>query len=78
MAVLRIFHPKKKIRDTSTYKPLCHLASKGGTPSLKSLSKYILNRDIQIGEHNSVEDAQAVMSIYNSLSEDWERYINFK
>lgn len=75
LAVLHIKHPYKNIRDTARYKPLCRLVSNGRTPSLKLLSQAILGIEIQIGEHNSVEDARAAMNIYNCLSGDWEKYI---
>ncbi|XP_036334966.1 RNA exonuclease 4 [Rhagoletis pomonella] len=75
LAVLHIKHPFKNIRDTARYKPLCRLVSNGRTPSLKHLSQVILGMEIQVGEHNSVEDARAAMKIYNRLRTDWERYI---
>lgn len=75
LAVLFIKHPKRYIRDTAKYKPLAKLVSNGATPSLKRLCKAILGVDIQTGEHNSVEDARAAMSIYNRFSTDWEKYI---
>ncbi|XP_039965862.1 RNA exonuclease 4 [Bactrocera tryoni] len=75
LAVLHIKHPYKNIRDTARYKPLCRLVSNGRTPSLKLLSQAILGMEIQIGEHNSVEDARAAMKIYNCLSGDWEKYV---
>ncbi|XP_053954572.1 uncharacterized protein LOC128860835 [Anastrepha ludens] len=75
LAVLYIKHPFKNIRDTARYKPLCRLVSNGRTPSLKLLSQTILGMEIQIGEHNSVEDARAAMKLYNRLSSDWEIYI---
>ncbi|XP_014100162.1 uncharacterized protein [Bactrocera oleae] len=75
LAVLHIKHPYRNIRDTARYKPLCRLVSNGRTPSLKLLSQAILGMEIQIGEHNSVEDARAAMKIYNCLSGDWEKYI---
>lgn len=75
MAVLRIKHPNSNIRDTSRYKPLCRLVANGRTPSLKRLTQAILGKEIQTGEHNSVEDARAAMSIYNTLASDWEAYI---
>ncbi|XP_037820429.1 RNA exonuclease 4 [Lucilia sericata] len=75
LAVLHIKHPNSCIRDTSRYKPLCRLVANGRTPSLKRLSQAILGKEIQTGEHNSVEDARAAMSIYNCLASDWEMYI---
>lgn len=75
MSVLRIKHPRHNIRDTAFYKPLRRLMANGRTPSLKRLSQAILGKEIQTGEHSSVEDARAVMSIYNCLASDWEQYI---
>ncbi|KAM7358889.1 uncharacterized protein ACRADG_003681 [Cochliomyia hominivorax] len=75
LSVLHIKHPNCNIRDTSRYKPLCRLVANGRTPSLKRLSQAILGKEIQTGEHNSVEDARAAMSIYNCVASDWEEYI---
>lgn len=75
LAVLHIKHPQSCIRDTSCYKPLCRLVANGRTPSLKRLTQAILGKEIQTGEHNSVEDARAAMSIYNCLASDWEVYL---
>ncbi|KAL7731515.1 hypothetical protein ACLKA6_011982 [Drosophila palustris] len=75
LAVLGIKHPMVHIRDTSRYKPLCKVVSNGHTPSLKRLTMAVLGQEIQTGEHNSVEDARAAMSIYNRIADDWEKYI---
>lgn len=75
LAVLNIKHPAAHIRDTSRYKPLCKLVSNGQTPSLKRVTLTLLGKEIQTGEHNSVEDARAAMSIYNLIASDWEKYI---
>ncbi|XP_060655032.1 RNA exonuclease 4 [Drosophila nasuta] len=75
LAALGIKHPKAHIRDTSVYKPLCKVVSNGHTPSLKRLSMAVLGKEIQTGEHNSVEDARAAMSIYNLIAADWEKYL---
>ncbi|KAH8307094.1 hypothetical protein KR044_004695, partial [Drosophila immigrans] len=75
LAVLGIKHPKAHIRDTSVYKPLCKVVSNGHTPSLKRLTMAVLGQEIQTGEHNSVEDARAAMSIYNRIAADWEKYL---
>ncbi|KAH8419621.1 hypothetical protein KR222_009888 [Zaprionus bogoriensis] len=75
LAVLNIKHPVAHIRDTSRYKPLCKLVSNSQTPSLKRLTLVLLGMEIQTGEHNSVEDARAAMSIYNLIAGDWEKYI---
>lgn len=75
LAVLNIKHPAAHIRDTSRYKPLCKLVSNGQTPSLKRVTMVLLGKEIQTGEHNSIEDARAAMSIYNLIAGDWEKYI---
>jgi RNA exonuclease 4 len=53
MKVLILEHPKRLIRDTARYKPFRKMF-KGRTPSLKKLSKAVLNIDIQGAEHCSV------------------------
>lgn len=74
--VLYIKHPSKLLRDTSKFKPLARLVgTHGGTPSLRKLTKVLLGKDIQDGEHDSVEDARAAMDIYNKTSVEWEKYI---
>ncbi|KAL4718745.1 hypothetical protein ACJJTC_001814 [Scirpophaga incertulas] len=77
LSVLFLAHPKRNIRDTSTYKPLKNI-TKGSTPSLKRLAKEILGIDIQHGEHSSVEDANAAMQIYCSVAKNWEASLSGK
>lgn len=63
LKALLLKHPQKLIRDTSkckTFKEYC----KGRTPGLKNLSEKLLGREIQKGEHSSVEDAKATMDLY--------------
>lgn len=79
LRVLFIKHPKSLLRDTSKFLPLNRLVGlQHGTPSLKKLTKAVLGRDIQNGEHDSVEDARAAMDIYNKSSIEWEKYIKKK
>jgi len=54
--VLFLAHPRKRIRDTSKFKPFRQLF-RGGTPSLKKLSDRLLGVHVQQGEHNSVSSA---------------------
>lgn len=76
LRVLYIKHPSRLLRDTSKFKPLARLVgTNGGTPSLRKLAKAILGKDIQDGEHDSVEDARAAMEIYNKTAVEWEKYI---
>lgn len=72
--VLKLKHPLFSMRDTSKFVPLRTLAglSRGITPSLKALSKNILQTDIQTSEHCSVEDARAALSLYKQCEEEWE------
>lgn len=60
-------------RDTSRYHPIARRIRALGTPSLKSLSKLILGEEIQIGTHDSVQDATATMKIYLIFQEEWEK-----
>lgn len=53
LQVLFLSHPRKDIRDTSTYKPFRELVP-GGRPSLKKLTAKLLGVEVQQGEHNSV------------------------
>ncbi|CAD1473204.1 unnamed protein product, partial [Heterotrigona itama] len=61
--VLYLSHPRKYLRDTSTFETFRQI-SKGKTPSLKKLALELLGKEIQTGEHNSIEDAIAAMQLY--------------
>lgn len=80
LEALLISHPKSSIRDTSRHLPFRQAYAKGKTPSLKKLAKGILNRDIQVAEHSSVEDARVTMQIYKSDRKEIEKLhrISFK
>lgn len=54
LAVLKLSHPREKIRDTSLYEPFRGTYSAGKTPSLKKVVKGELDVVIQIAEHDSV------------------------
>ncbi|XP_071626545.1 RNA exonuclease 4 isoform X3 [Temnothorax longispinosus] len=69
--VLYLSHPRRYWRDTSRYKPFRQI-SKGNTPSLKKLAHELLGREIQVGEHSSVEDAKAAMQLYMLYKNKWE------
>ncbi|MCJ8728647.1 hypothetical protein PDJAM_G00006880 [Pangasius djambal] len=75
--VLHYSHPVHLMRDTSRI-PI--LNRKAGLPesqpaSLKTLTKVLLNKDIQMGKkgHSSVEDAKATMELYKTVAVEWER-----
>ena len=71
LRALLLTHPASMTRDTAYYKPFRSLSS-GRTPSLRTLAQTVLGMDIQHGEHNSVEDAQAAMLLYRRVKKDWE------
>ncbi|XP_012277076.1 RNA exonuclease 4 isoform X2 [Orussus abietinus] len=77
LAVLFLSHPVRCLRDTSRYKPFRQV-SQGKTPSLKKLAAVLLGIDIQLGEHDSVEDARTAMSLYMLYKSQWETYIHSK
>ncbi|XP_076751548.1 RNA exonuclease 4 isoform X2 [Xylocopa sonorina] len=69
--VLYLSHPRKHLRDTSKFKTFRQL-SRGNTPSLKKLAQELLGKEIQTGEHNSVEDARSTMQLYMLYKNKWE------
>ncbi|XP_077488366.1 uncharacterized protein LOC144099140 isoform X1 [Amblyomma americanum] len=71
LKVLFLSHPKRRIRDTSAYRPFRAMFG-GRTPSLKALSERILGVKVQQGEHSSVQDAQATMRCYTMYRKQWE------
>ncbi|XP_072535633.1 interferon-stimulated 20 kDa exonuclease-like 2 [Salminus brasiliensis] len=80
--VLHYFHPDCLTRDTSR---ISILNKKAGLPegrpaSLKSLTKLLFGRDIQVGKkgHSSVEDAKATMELYKLVELEWERTLASK
>ncbi|XP_040088147.1 interferon-stimulated 20 kDa exonuclease-like 2 [Oryx dammah] len=76
---LQYVHPKSLTRDTSHIPLLNRKADcpENATMSLKSLTKKLLNRDIQAGKsgHSSVEDAQATMELYKLVEVEWEQHL---
>lgn len=71
LKVLLMHHPTWLVRDTTKYKPFCpHRPRK-----LKDLVKEKLNQTIQEGSHDSVDDARAVMLLYNTVKFEWEQAI---
>jgi DNA polymerase III epsilon subunit-like protein len=72
---LNLSHPRSSMRDTSKYFAIRRLAGlqRNMTPSLRDLASILLSRTIQDGEHCSVEDAQAAMSLYKLCEQQWEK-----
>jgi RNA exonuclease 4 len=62
LQVLQLSHPRRDMRDTAQYPKF----RKGsfGSPALRHLAKVFLGLDIQTGEHSSLEDARATMSLF--------------
>jgi len=76
MDVLLLSHPRKDIRDTSRYKPYMKRNNNVGKyrpSSLKDLTSIYLNKTIQEGEHDSVEDARCAVMLYKLQMEEWEQ-----
>lgn len=73
LLVLNLRHPRNMTRDTARFNPIARRIRALGTPSLKSLSKLILGEEIQIGTHDSIQDATAAMKIYLIFQEEWEK-----
>lgn len=75
LKVLRLKHSSELTRDTSKHIPLRALAGfpRNSTPSLKRLSRQLLKWDIQVNEHDSVEDAMAAMLLYKKCEAEWEK-----
>lgn len=72
--ILSISHPPELTRDTGTTDYAKRRTPRGNSPkvALRYLAKELLGRDIQIGVHESVEDAQATMEIYRLIEEEYE------
>ena len=70
MEVLGIRFPEDQVRDTSLYGPFVN--RRGRTPGLKSLVKKHLGYDIQLGEHDPLEDARAALYLYLKEMKAWE------
>ncbi|XP_045603361.2 uncharacterized protein [Procambarus clarkii] len=77
LKVLFLSHPRADTRDTSRYKGFRKLFG-GRTPSLKNLTEKVMGVQIQHGEHNSVQDAQAAMRLYTMHRREWEEFISKK
>lgn len=74
LGVLKLGHPRSRMRDTAQHLPFkTRLGVKGGhSPSLKRLSKELLGVDIQSGQHSSVEDARAAMLLYRKYKAEFD------
>lgn len=67
LRVLNLQFDKRQIYDTQNCPLIKRAFYLPDKPSLKYLSQIVLNRNIQVGEHCSVEDASATMRVYNEI-----------
>ncbi|KJE89060.1 hypothetical protein CAOG_08430 [Capsaspora owczarzaki ATCC 30864] len=77
LQAMLLSHPKHDLIDTSLFRPFKQY-SKGRTPGLKRLAMELLDVNIQIGEHSSVEDARATMAIFRKIQPEWDSTKNMK
>lgn len=78
LAALMWTHPVEDIRDTAKYAPYMTMRNGKKRPrKLKDLAKEVLGIDIQReGEaHDSVQDANAAMGLYQKAQKEWEKLI---
>jgi len=75
LAVLRLEHPPHLTRDTELYTqdPMT-----GKNLRLKDLASRHLQLSIQVGQHNSIEDAQVAMQLYKKFKYQWEKDAPFQ
>jgi RNA exonuclease 4 len=76
LAVLNLRHPAHMIRDTSLYLPYSMQDFGSGivvrSRSLRDLMRDFCGTTIQAGEHDSVEDARAAMTLYGLAKTEWD------
>lgn len=82
LTVLQLQHPKHLIRDTSTYQPFMIKTSENPPmyrkPSLANLYKQQCQNELlhKAGTvHDSITDAKAVMRVYHTVANQWEKSI---
>jgi DNA polymerase III epsilon subunit-like protein len=80
LAVLNLRHPAHLIRDTSLYLPYSMQDFGSGivirSRSLRDLMREFCGQTIQSGEHDSVEDARAAMTLYGLAKTEWDATAN--
>ena len=73
LKVLAIEHPEHLKRDSAVCSPF--IAADNKTPSLKNIAMKFLDgyENFQSGQHDSVEDAKAVMKLYKKFQKEWDK-----
>lgn len=74
--VLDIEHPDAHVRDSARYPPFMRrlISGKMKPQALRNVVLQELGMVIQNGEHDSIQDAQAVLSLYNKHKVAWEKW----
>ena len=74
--VLDIEHPAKHVRDSSWYPPFMRrlISGKMKPQALRNVVLQELGMVIQNGEHDSIQDAQAVLGLYKKHKVAWEKW----
>lgn len=80
MKVLMLSHPRLLVRDTSRYPAYMRTLPNGKRRprALRDLTQQFLNKTIQTGEHDSVEDARCTMELYLRAQREWELHLRQK
>eukprot|EP00262_Sarcandra_glabra_P009468 TRINITY_DN23868_c0_g1_i1.p1 TRINITY_DN23868_c0_g1~~TRINITY_DN23868_c0_g1_i1.p1 ORF type:complete len:299 (-),score=39.27 TRINITY_DN23868_c0_g1_i1:211-1032(-) len=73
LKALLLSHSKEDMRDTADHQPF--LSKEGRRRALRDLAAQFLGIKIQQKEHCPVEDARAVMLIYQKNKKVWERSV---
>ncbi|KAJ6646662.1 Helicase required for RNAi-mediated heterochromatin assembly 1, partial [Pseudolycoriella hygida] len=76
LEVLELHHPAADIRDTAIF--FRNRGKPKRPPELKSLAKIYLDKNIQTGEHSSIQDAQATLALYLLFQETWENNLSIR
>jgi len=79
---MKINHPWYDTRDTAKYKPLMKICERTGALKARKLRDLVfekLNKEIQCEgiEHCPFEDASAVLALYKSVENKWEKVVKY-